>query len=70
MTAGAFDKALGLLVMAESGPLDELQGALVDLLHGQIAFSLGMGDDAHPLLLRAAARLEPPSTWTWPARPT
>jgi hypothetical protein len=31
----------------------------VDLLRGQIAFSAGMGDDAHPLLLRAASRLEP-----------
>ena len=57
--AGAFDKALGLLVMAEAGPLDELQGALVELLRGQVAFASGMGGDAPPLLLRAAARLEP-----------
>ena len=59
LQAGAFDKALGLLVMAEAGPPDELRGARVDLLRGQIAFSAGMGDDAHPLLLRAASRLEP-----------
>jgi len=59
LQAGAFDKALGLLVMAEAGPLDELQGARVDLLRGQIAFSSGLGDDAPPLLLKAAARLEP-----------
>jgi DNA-binding CsgD family transcriptional regulator len=59
LQAGAFDKALGLLVMAEAGPLDELQGARVDLLRGQIAFSSGPGDDAPPLLLKAAARLEP-----------
>ena len=59
LQAGAFDKALGLLVMAEAGPLDELQGARVDLLRGQIAFSSGMGGDAPPLLLKAAARLEP-----------
>ena len=59
LQAGAFDKALGLLVMAEAGPLDELQAARVDLLRGQIAFASGMGDDAPPLLLKAAARLEP-----------
>ncbi len=59
LQAGAFDKALGLLVMAEAGPLDELQGARVDLLRGQIAFAAGLGDDAPPLLLKAAVRLEP-----------
>ena len=35
------------------------QGARVDLLRGQIAFASGMGGDAPPLLLKAAARLEP-----------
>ena len=59
MQAGAFDKALGLLVMAEAEPLNRLQGARVDLLRGQIAFSTGLGSDAPPLLLKAAARLEP-----------
>ena len=59
MQAGAFDKALGLLVMAEAEPLNQLQGARVDLLRGQIAFSTGLGSDAPPLLLKAAARLEP-----------
>ena len=59
LQAGAFDKALGLLVMAEAGPLDELQSALVDLLRGQIAFSTGLGSDAPPLLVKAAARLQP-----------
>jgi DNA-binding CsgD family transcriptional regulator len=59
LQAGAFGKALGLLVMAEAEPLDELQGALVDLLRGQAAFASGMGGDAPPLLLKAAARLEP-----------
>ena len=59
LQAGAFHKALGLLVMAEAGPLDELQGALVELLRGQIAFASGMGGDAPPLLLKAATRLEP-----------
>jgi DNA-binding CsgD family transcriptional regulator len=59
LRAGAFEKALGLLVMAEAGPLDELQSAQVDLLRGQIAFASGLGGDAPPLLLKAAARLEP-----------
>jgi DNA-binding CsgD family transcriptional regulator len=62
LQAGAFGRALELLVAAEaggSGPLDELQGARVDLLRGQIAFASGLGSDAPPLLLKAAARLEP-----------
>jgi DNA-binding CsgD family transcriptional regulator len=59
LQAGAFDKALGLLVMAEAGPLDGFQGARVDLLRGQIAFASGMGSDSPPLLLNAAMRLEP-----------
>ena len=59
LQAGAFGKALGLLVLAEAGPLDELQGARVDLLRAQIAFASGLGDDASPLLLKAARRLEP-----------
>jgi DNA-binding CsgD family transcriptional regulator len=59
LQAGAFGRALELLAEAEAGPLDELRGATVDLLRGQIAFSTGMADDAAPLLLKAAARLEP-----------
>ncbi|MGH3254395.1 MAG: helix-turn-helix transcriptional regulator [Streptosporangiaceae bacterium] len=59
MQAGAFDKALGLLVMTEAWPLDEFASARVDLLRGQIAFALGLGSDAPPLLLKAASRLEP-----------
>ncbi|HUE27202.1 MAG TPA: LuxR C-terminal-related transcriptional regulator, partial [Solirubrobacteraceae bacterium] len=57
--AGAFDAALGLLAIAESGPLDELQRGQVDLLRGQIAFTLSHGSDASRLLLKAARRLEP-----------
>jgi DNA-binding CsgD family transcriptional regulator len=57
--AGAFDAALELISIAESGPLDELQRARVDLLRAQIAFVLSYGRDAPPLLLRAAKRLEP-----------
>jgi DNA-binding CsgD family transcriptional regulator len=56
--AGAFEMALGLLATAETGPLDELQNAWVDLLRGQIAFASGMGSDAAPLMLQAARRFE------------
>jgi DNA-binding CsgD family transcriptional regulator len=57
--AGAFDRALRLVAIAESGPLNELQRAQVDLLHGQIAFAVNRGHDAPTLLLSAAKRLEP-----------
>ena len=57
--AGAFDAALRLVAIAESGPLNELQRAQVDLLRGQLAFALSPGSDAPPLLLKAAKRLEP-----------
>ena len=59
LQAGAFDKALDLLVRAEAGPLDEFSSARMDLLRGQIAFSSGPSGDAPPLLLKAAKRLEP-----------
>jgi DNA-binding CsgD family transcriptional regulator len=58
MQAGAFGKALELLVVAEAGPLDELASARVDLLRGHIAFASGLGNDAPLLLLKAAKRLE------------
>jgi DNA-binding CsgD family transcriptional regulator len=59
MQAGAFDKALGLLVMTGAWPLDEFASARVDLLRGQIAFASAAGRDAPLLLLKAARRLEP-----------
>jgi DNA-binding CsgD family transcriptional regulator len=59
MQAGAFGNALELLTTAEAGPLEELASARVDLLRGQIAFAMGHGSDATPLLLKAARRLEP-----------
>jgi hypothetical protein len=43
---------------AESGPLDELQRARVDLVRGQIELLSTLGNDAPPLLLKAAQRLE------------
>jgi DNA-binding CsgD family transcriptional regulator/tetratricopeptide (TPR) repeat protein len=57
--AGGPDAALGLLTMAEAGPVDELQRARADVLRAQIAFATSRGGDAAPLLLRAARRLEP-----------
>jgi DNA-binding CsgD family transcriptional regulator/tetratricopeptide (TPR) repeat protein len=57
--AGALDPALRLVAIAEAGPLNELQRAQVELLHGQIAFALNRGSDAAPLLLEAAKRLGP-----------
>jgi DNA-binding CsgD family transcriptional regulator len=56
--AGAFDAALGLLMTAEAGSLDELQRARAELLRGQVAFASSVGSDAPPLLLKAAKRLE------------
>lgn len=56
--AGALDAALGLLAMAQAGPLDELQRARSDLLRAQIAFASSHGRDAPPLMLSAAKRLE------------
>ena len=56
--AGALDAALGLLAMAQAGPLDELQRARGDLLRAQIAFSSSHGRDAPPLMLSAAKQLE------------
>ena len=56
--AGAFDAALGLAAMAESGPLDEFQRARVELLRGRVAFASGFGGEAPALLLKAARQLE------------
>ena len=59
LQAGAFLEALQLLEVAETGVLDELDGARVDMLRGEIAFASRVGGDATPLLLKAAKRLEP-----------
>ena len=56
--AGAFDAALGLLAAAESGPLDDFGHARVDLLRAQVALASRRGNEATPLLLAAARRLE------------
>jgi DNA-binding CsgD family transcriptional regulator len=57
--AGAFDAALRLAATAETGPLDEFQRARIDLLRGHAAIASSYGNDAAPLLLQAARRLEP-----------
>ena len=59
LQAGDFDAALRLVAMAETGPLDELQRARIDLLRAQLAFVSSRGADATLLLLAAAQRLEP-----------
>ncbi len=56
--AGAFDVAHGLLAAAETGPLDELGRARVDLLQAELAFARNRGGDAPALLLQAARKLE------------
>jgi DNA-binding CsgD family transcriptional regulator len=58
LQAGAFDPALVLLATAEAGPLDDLPRARIDLLRAQIAFASSRGNEAPPLLLAAARRLE------------
>ena len=57
--AGALDAALGLVAIAESETLDELQRAQLDVLRARISFAASRGSDAPPLLLKAAKRLEP-----------
>jgi DNA-binding CsgD family transcriptional regulator len=57
--AGAPEAALELLAGVEAGLLDELGGARVDLLQGQIASEQRRGGEAGGLLLSAARRLEP-----------
>jgi DNA-binding CsgD family transcriptional regulator len=57
--AGIFDTARTLLNVAREGPLDQLQRARIDLLQAQLAFATSRGNEATPLLLAAAKRLEP-----------
>ena len=59
LSAGAFDSARSLLAAAETGPLDDLQRARIDLLRAEGAYSERRGGEAPGLLLRAAKALEP-----------
>lgn len=58
LQSGEFDTAADLLAIAESGPPDEVRLALAHRLRAQIAFVQNRGDEAPPLLLAAARRLE------------
>jgi DNA-binding CsgD family transcriptional regulator len=55
--AGAFSVARDLLVIAQTGPLSELQRAQADLLGAHLAYLTNRGSDAPPLLLDVARRL-------------
>jgi DNA-binding CsgD family transcriptional regulator len=59
LQAGSFDEARGLLATAEAAELSEFQRALIDLMRAQLAFASSRGNEATPLLLAAARRLEP-----------
>jgi len=59
LLAGAPHQALTLLASAAAGPLGDLDRAMLQRLHGQIALDLRRGGDAVPLLVDAARQLEP-----------
>jgi DNA-binding CsgD family transcriptional regulator len=56
--AGSPNVAVRLLGRAEAGPPDELLGARIGLLRGQMTFASGHSSDASTLLLETAQRLE------------
>ena len=56
--AGRSEDALRLLLVAETGRLDDRTRVEIDLLRAQIAFTANRGVEAPPLLLRAARQLE------------
>ncbi len=62
MNAGRFENAWALLSTAEVGPLGDVERAAADMLHAEISFLAYRGNEALPLLLDAARRLEPLDT--------
>ncbi|HEY6747819.1 MAG TPA: AAA family ATPase [Mycobacteriales bacterium] len=58
-SAGSFPEAARLLAAAGVGPLGAAERARVELLEAQLAFAERGGNEALPLLLAAARRLEP-----------
>jgi DNA-binding CsgD family transcriptional regulator len=58
LQAGALDAAERMVDIAAMGPLNDLQNARLYLVRAQLAFVLSRGNDASPLLLAAAKRLE------------
>ncbi|WP_138731824.1 helix-turn-helix transcriptional regulator [Modestobacter excelsi] len=59
IAAGAFDAATDALATARVGPLGEADRARLELLCAQLSFAEDRGNEALPLLLAAARRLEP-----------
>ncbi len=59
VVAGAFDDASALLATARTGPLGEAGRARAELLEAQMRSATSRAEDALPLLLAAARRLEP-----------
>jgi DNA-binding CsgD family transcriptional regulator len=57
--AGAFGDALALLATAQAVPLDDAARARIDLVRAEVSFATNGGNEALPLLLAAARRLEP-----------
>jgi DNA-binding CsgD family transcriptional regulator len=57
--AGAFEAALDLLTLADSGPLDPHQHARLGLMRAEIAFHIGRDSDVPGMLLDAAEALAP-----------
>jgi DNA-binding CsgD family transcriptional regulator len=57
--AGAFDAARRLLTIARDEQIDELQRARIELVRARLAYASTRGNEATPLLLAAARRLEP-----------
>jgi DNA-binding CsgD family transcriptional regulator len=58
LRAGAFDAARRLLAVADAEAAEEFARARIEMLRGAVAAASGAGNDATPLLLQAAKRLE------------
>jgi DNA-binding CsgD family transcriptional regulator len=56
--AGEFDDAVAILAAVRALPLDDAARVRVDLVRAEIAFATNRGNEALPLFLAAAARLE------------
>jgi DNA-binding CsgD family transcriptional regulator/tetratricopeptide (TPR) repeat protein len=59
LQAGDLDAAQRFVNMADNDARSEFQRARGHLVRSQIAFAAGLNDEAPPMLLRAAQRLEP-----------
>jgi DNA-binding CsgD family transcriptional regulator len=58
LTAGALDLTRELLTITQAGVLDPFQRARIELLRAHVAYASGPDNNAAPLLLTAARRLE------------